>query len=301
VSDTVTVLAHAKFNPFLRVLAREASGYHSIETLFCLLDLADEVRLERIASGVELEVQGADTGPPDENLAVRGARLVLEATGNRFGVRIRLIKRIPVQAGLGGGSSDGAAALHAVNQLAGGAVPRHELLQFSARLGSDVPFFATGAPMALAWGHGERLFRLPPPPPAPVLLAVPAAGISTADAYAAVDAARTRDPARGAVVLDTGVLDAWGSIARLGGNDFESVMFSRHPSLKGLFERLAESQPLLVRMSGSGSAIVAVYRTDTLRDAAVERLGSGWGQIIRTTTRQEGPEPAKSLRDSDLS
>ena len=154
-------------NLLLRVLAREADGFHGLETLFCLVSLTDTLRAERReARGVSLEVEGADVGPADQNLAVRAAELVLEATGRRFGVHLTLTKRIPVRAGLGGGSSDGAAALHAVNQLANGAVPRAELLQFAARLGSDVPFFAIGAPFALGWGHGERLLRLPALPAA---------------------------------------------------------------------------------------------------------------------------------------
>ena len=158
----VRMAAHAKVNLFLRVLAREADGYHGIETLFCLLDLADELTAERRepGHGITIDVSGADTGPPEKNLAVRAARLVLEATSVRIGVHLHLVKRIPVQAGLGGGSSDAAAALTAVNLLTGGAVPRHELLQFAARLGADVPFFFVHAPLALAWGHGDRLMRL---------------------------------------------------------------------------------------------------------------------------------------------
>ena len=167
----VTASAHAKLNLLLRVLAREADGFHGLETLFCLVSLADTLRAERRdGGGVTLEVEGPDLGPPAQNLAVRAAELVLEATGRRFGVHLTLAKRIPVRAGLGGGSSDAAAALHAVNHLANGAIPRHELLQFAARLGSDVPFFVAGAPFALAWGHGERMLRLPPLPAAPALL-----------------------------------------------------------------------------------------------------------------------------------
>src|SRR5437762_543484 len=145
VPDTVSLNAHAKINLFLRILARESSGYHQIETAFSLLELADELEVSRSSSGVTLDVEGPDLGPSAENLAVRAARMVLEATGNRFGVSMKLIKRIPVRAGLGGGSSDGAAALQAVNALAGKPVPRHELLHFAARLGADVPFFASGA------------------------------------------------------------------------------------------------------------------------------------------------------------
>ena len=153
-TDAVRIHAHAKINLFLRILARESSGFHQIETAFALLELADELVVRRGGSGVSLEVEGLpsppDLGPADENLAVRAARMVLDATGNRFGVAIALTKRIPVRAGLGGGSSDGAAALHAVNALAGNPVPRHELQHFAAKLGADVPFFAGGAPLALA-------------------------------------------------------------------------------------------------------------------------------------------------------
>ena len=130
----VRIAAHAKINLFLRILARDSSGYHQIETAFALLELADELEVRRVDSGVALHVDGPDLGPVEDNLAVRAARVVLEATGNRFGVALRLTKRIPVRAGLGGGSSDAAAALHAVNALAGNAVPRHELLHLAARL-----------------------------------------------------------------------------------------------------------------------------------------------------------------------
>lgn len=287
------IAAHAKANLFLRVLSREVSGFHSIETLLTLLELADELVVERVVEGVELEVQGADTGPAEENLAYRAAALMLQATGRRFGVRISLTKNIPVQAGLGGGSSDGAAALHAVNAIAGNAVPQHEILQYAARLGSDVPFFASGAPLALAWGRGERLFRLPAPPPAPALLVIPPAGVSTEHAYGRIDAARLHETRRGAVVLDADALTSWGGIGRLGGNDFESVIFGDHPELKTTFERVAETGPLLVRLSGSGSALIAIYRNEASREAAEQRLAGGGYRLIRTTTRAQaapGPE-----------
>ncbi|MBI4502541.1 MAG: 4-(cytidine 5'-diphospho)-2-C-methyl-D-erythritol kinase [Gemmatimonadetes bacterium] len=293
----VGIVAHAKVNLFLRILAREASGYHSIETLFSLLELADEVTVERAASGVELTVDGGDTGPADENLATRAAQLVLGAAGNRSGVRIHLVKRIPVRAGLGGGSSDGAATLHAVNLLLGNPVPRHEILQLASRLGSDVPFFASGAPLALAWGRGERLFRLSPPPAAAALVAVPPFGISTVDAYQRFDAVVATYPARGTVVLDDPVTESWGSIARLGGNDFESVLFGAEPRLRETYERLAETRPLLVRMSGSGSAIVALYKTPAERDQAARLMGEQVARIIPTLTRSgaaPGPEEITS-------
>ena len=165
---TVRLSAHAKINLFLRVLARNDDGYHGLETLLCLVSLGDTLHAERREGrGVTLEVEGADLGPAEDNLAVQAAVRVLEATGNHFALHLSLTKRIPVRVGLGGGSSDGAAALLAANQLAGNAVPRHELLQFAARLGSDVPFFLSGAPLALAWSRGERMLGSLPCPRRP--------------------------------------------------------------------------------------------------------------------------------------
>jgi 4-diphosphocytidyl-2-C-methyl-D-erythritol kinase len=285
--DRVRVAAHAKLNLFLRILARAADGYHQIETAFALLELADELVVTRTERGVELAVQGAgpDLGPPEENLAARAAREVLEATGQRFGVRIELAKRIPVRAGLGGGSSDAAAALHAVNALADNAVPLPELLQFAARLGADVPFFASGAPLALAWGRGQRLYRLPSLPVAPVLIAVPPVAIATPDAYGWWDGGHEAGAQRGSVVLDADALASWGSVGRLGGNDFEIPVFGRHPELRTLFETLAATRPLWVRLCGSGSAVAAVYRNERDRDDAATELGTRGQLLIKTATR----------------
>jgi 4-diphosphocytidyl-2-C-methyl-D-erythritol kinase len=295
VNAAVRTLAHAKINLFLRVLAREDDGYHSLETLFCLISLADELSAERTeTAGVHLEVSGADCGPHEDNLAARAAQMVLDATGRRFGVTLRLVKQIPVQAGLGGGSSDAAAALSAVNRLAGDAIPRHELLQMGARLGSDIPFLLTGAPLALAWGHGDRLLRLPPLPSAPALLVIPSIGISTPEAYRQVDRTRTGGGRRGAVVLEPETLGSWGQVARLAGNDFEFALFGPHPELKAAFEALAGTRPLLCRMSGSGSALVAIYRSQRDRDDAVMALGRRHGRVVPVETL-DVPAPAPEL------
>lgn len=282
--STVVLEAPAKLNLFLRVLAREADGWHGVETLYCRVGLADELRLERKeGSGITLEVSGADTGPAEENLAVRAAEMVLGATGRKFGLHLALTKRIPVRAGLGGGSSDAAAALRGVNQLAGNAVPSHELLQFGARLGSDVPFFLSGGQLALAWGHGERMIAVPPLPPHPALLVIPPVGVSTPEAYALVDEGRQTATRRGAVALDLESLRSWGGIGRLSGNDFESPVFGRHPEVRAAFERLAGTHPLICRMTGSGSAIFAVYRSAGDRDDAASQLGRKYGQVLSVT------------------
>jgi 4-diphosphocytidyl-2-C-methyl-D-erythritol kinase len=273
----VRIPAHAKLNLLLRILAREApAGYHQIETAFALLELADDLVVTRTASGVALSAHGPDLGPPDQNLAVRAARAVLDAIGHKFGVALELTKRIPVRSGLGGGSSDAAAALHAVNALAGNAVPRHELLHCAARLGADVAFFASGAPAALAWGRGERLFRVP-------------------DAYGWWDDMHPEPAPRGPLLLDAEAFSGWGSIGRLGGNDFEIPVFAKHPPLRALYERLAGTHPNWVRLCGSGSAVAAVYANAGLRDDAAMLLGEKHQQLIKTTTRAvaaPGPEPA---------
>jgi 4-diphosphocytidyl-2-C-methyl-D-erythritol kinase len=289
--DRVGVRAHAKVNLLLRILAREHTGYHQIETVFTLLELADDLVITRTASGVTLQVEGPDLGPAEENLAVRAARAVLDLTGNRFGVAIQLTKRIPVRAGLGGGSSDAAATLHAVHALAGGGVPRQELLLAAARLGADVAFFAAGAAAAVAWGRGERLFRLAPPPAAPVLLAVPRVSVATPEAYRWWDEMHPTDTVRPPVLLDPDAFATWGSIGRLGGNDFEVPVFARHPELRALYEQLARSTPLWVRLCGSGSAVAAIYKTARDRDDAAQGLGTKAAGSIVTTTRAVAPEP----------
>jgi 4-diphosphocytidyl-2-C-methyl-D-erythritol kinase len=282
-SDLLSMECPAKVNLFLRVLAREADGYHGLETLFCRVGLADTLTVERTAAGITLEVEGADLGPVEENLAWRAADAILAATGRRFGVRMHLVKRIPAGGGLGGGSSDAAAALLAVNRLAGDAVPRAELLHAAARLGADVAFFASGASLALGWGHGQRLLQLPPLPSRPALLVCPGVHVATPAAYQWVDEIRAAAGRRGAVHLDLGVLGNWSDLARSGGNDFEAPVMGRHPELKTAFEALAATSPFLCRMSGSGSTLFGVYRTEQDRDHAALQLGGRHGTLVPTT------------------
>jgi 4-diphosphocytidyl-2-C-methyl-D-erythritol kinase len=295
VTQAVRVTAPAKLNLFLRVLAKNDDGYHAVETLLCLVTLADTLVAERRdGRGVTIQVVGADLGRVEQNLAVQGAISVLEATGNRFAIHLTLTKRIPVRAGLGGGSTDGAAALLAANRLAGDAVPRHELLQLASRLGSDVPFFLTGAPLALAWGRGERLLRLPPLPSAPALLLTPPIPVGTQEAYTWIDEGRHSRGSRGSVALDLDSLSRWGDIGRMAGNDFESPVFGHNGEIRSAFEALVTTRPLVSRMSGSGSTLYAVYRSVRDRDDAVMMLGRKHGTLTPVETLATpvpGPEP----------
>jgi 4-diphosphocytidyl-2-C-methyl-D-erythritol kinase len=171
-------------------------------------------------------------------------------------------------------------------------------MHFATRLGADVAFFASGQPAALAWGRGERLFRLAPPPPAAAtLVAIPTQShaVATPDAYRWWDEMHPEPAARGPVVLDADAFAGWGGIGRLGGNDFEIPVFGKHPPLRALFERLAGTHPLWVRLCGSGSAVAAVYADERLRDDAAQMLGEKQQRLIRTATLASpapGPEPA---------
>lgn len=282
---TITLDAPAKVNLFLRVLAREASGYHGIETLFCRISLADTLTVARSdGRGVTLTSEGEECGPAAENLAARAAQMVLDATGNHAGVALHLLKRIPAKAGLGGGSSDAAAALIGTDQLLGNPIPRHELMQLASRLGADVPFFVSGSSLALGWDRGDRLFTLPPLPTAPGLLLIPPVGVSTADAYKWVDAVRAEAGRRGALALDAESVSSWGSVARMAGNDFEGAVFGREPRIRDAFEKLVTTQPLLCRLSGSGSALFAIYRNAGAREDARMQLGKKFGRVIPVET-----------------
>ena len=281
----VTREAHAKVNLLLRILSRYQNGFHGLETLFCRLELNDTLTARRHdGPGVSIEVSGAETGPAAENLAVKAAEAVLAQLRTPFGVSLELTKRIPVGAGLGGGSADAAATLHAVNELAGNSVPRVELFHLAAKLGADVPFCLADISFALAWGRGERMLELPPLPHSPILLLTPKPAVKTAEAYRWLDEAWSDWPRRGALALSSEALGSWSNIARMAGNDFESVVFGRLPGVREAFEALARTGPLLCRMTGSGSTLFAVYRNERDREDARMTLGKKHGSVVATWT-----------------
>ncbi|CAN5699050.1 4-(cytidine 5'-diphospho)-2-C-methyl-D-erythritol kinase [soil metagenome] len=274
--------APAKVNLFLRVLAREESGYHQVETLFQALELADDVTLEfqPEPGAIRLHVVGVPPdalGPPETNLVVRAARLLLDAVGTETpGLRIHLVKRIPHGAGLGGGSSDAATVLRGLNELLGRPLEPPRLATLGGQLGADVPFFLCGSPLALAWGRGDRVLPLPPLPAADVLVALPEARISTPDAYARLAQWRaerqlTAAPARllgegfpdsaGATPSGGGLLpwSSWGAVARAAGNDFALALHDGYPELAAIRDTLERSGARPALLSGSGSAVFGVF------------------------------------------
>lgn len=263
------VLAQAKVNLFLRVLAREAGGYHQIETLFQRLELGDDVVVRTEVRGRALDCAGADVGPVERNLAWRAALAYAGAAGWPDHFAIEIEKRIPVGGGLGGGSADAAAVLRALDALAPRPLPAGRLLELALELGADVPFLAGDAAVALAWGRGERLLALPPLPARRVLLLQPPVGVPTADAY------RWLGEDRGDVVpvprvLTPAGLASWAEVSALAENDFEAPVTRRLPEVAVL----ADARPLfappmppgvvppIYGMSGSGSTWFLVLADD---------------------------------------
>lgn len=296
----MNVVAPAKLNLRLRVLGRRADGFHAIETLLVRLRLADAVELETGGEGIELDVEtpaGLGAVPSDEtNLCWRAARLLYDAIDRPPAVQIRLTKRIPAAAGLGGGSSDAAAVLVGLNRLLGMPLEPRALVGLAGRLGSDVPFFAAEAPCALAWGRGQRLLPIAPPPARPVLIVVPGVGISAAEAYRwwSEDAGSEEAPPE--VLPDPDRLASWTTVERLAANDLAGPVERRRPELAAARRALESAGATVALLCGSGSCVAGVFPAEADRDAARATLSAGrdvdpaW-PIISTWT--EGPaEPA---------
>ena len=266
---TVRIAAQAKLNLHLRVLARDETGFHSIETIFHRIDLADDLEIEITTQEKTLDVEGADTGAVESNLAWRAAEMYATHNGWPGGFRIHLTKRIPVGAGLGGGSADAAAVLRALDSLSPKPMAAHGLLRLAAMLGSDIPFLASDAVMALGWGRGERLLSLPALPLKDVLLMSPEFSVSTADAYRWLDEDRVKKAEANVAMGDGGApveskvfdsigLSTWASIAKFARNDFEAPVTARHPQLREYLDRLRNSRAIFSQMTGSGSTIFGV-------------------------------------------
>ena len=267
---SVRVAAQAKLNLHLRILAREVSGYHSLETIFHRIDLSDDIQVEVTGRERTLDVHGPDAGPVESNLAWRAATEYSARSGWPSGFRIELTKRIPMGAGLGGGSADAAAILRVLNSLSPNPMAPHGLLRLASSLGSDVPFLASEAVMALAWSRGERMLSLPALQRCDLLLMSPDFSVSTADAYRWLDEDRASrqsarllmeqdaEEANESVLMDGVDLSTWASIAKFARNDFEGPVTQRFPRLREYLDRLRSSRAIFSGMTGSGSTIYAV-------------------------------------------
>ena len=262
----------AKINLDLRVLHKRTDGYHEVRTVFQTISLADTLEIEVRRGRTRIEI---DSDIPD-NLMVRAANLVLEATKAAAHIKFRLSKRIPMGGGLGGGSSDAAAVLLALPALLKKQIPLEKLTELAAQLGSDVPFFLLGG-TAAGLGRGTDLYPLPDIPPLPTLLVAPGLQVSTAEAYRALRReltielhSSTMSNFQAFVWRVASRLPArqWGSV-----NDFESVVFPQHPQLESIREKLWSLGARPALMSGSGSTLFGIFADRAARDRARVRLG----------------------------
>ncbi|MDE2040116.1 MAG: 4-(cytidine 5'-diphospho)-2-C-methyl-D-erythritol kinase [Elusimicrobia bacterium] len=278
----LSVQCPAKVNLFLEATGRRRDGLHLLSTLFAKINLYDVLELQADESGqIKLEVEGADIGAGEDNLALRAARAFYRTFRIGRGVSIRLTKRIPVGAGLGGGSSDAAGMLLGLPKLFDLELtgPRKRALRrIAAGLGADVPFFLHPAPFCLGTGIGERLKPLAFERSLPyMLLAYPGLHISTAQAYKSLPAAPRRD-----VLTRLSQLDKL--LASLGNGrpveDWAPLLFNRLeqaglPELAqvGQARRILERLGVLgARMSGSGSSVFGFVRSHAEGERLLKRL-----------------------------
>ena len=260
---TGRVVAQAKVNLLLRVLARDMSGYHQLETVFLRLELGDvvTVRTGGRARSIDcdesaLPVKGL-LGAPEDNLGYRAALAYHGVASWPSGWQIEIQKKIPVGGGLGGGSADAGAVLRILNALNPTPLSADQLKAIAFSLGADVPFMTLTSPMAVGWGRGERLHALGGLPVRDIALAVFPFAVNTADAYGWLAASRSGNlPIESTIPGD--FLSTWELVTRIAGNDFEPVVTREHPVIGKVLETLRRESPLAM-LCGSGSTVFAVF------------------------------------------
>ncbi len=270
--DTLVLAAPAKVNLFLHVVGRRADGYHLLESLFALVDLADTVTLAHRDDGAIVRTRELPGLSEDADLAMRAARALQKASGTRQGAAIAVDKRIPQGGGLGGGSSDAASVLLGLNRLWNLRFARSRLAELGATLGADVPFFVHGD-NAIVRGIGEIVTPVSLPPMW-LVLAQPEANVPTAEIFAARDLTRST-PSTKINVFSEGY----------GRNDLASAVFARFPAVAAAMAALTQVSPH-ARMTGSGACVFAPFATEREARAALAVLPDRTrGRVVRTLAR----------------
>ena len=263
--------APGKLNLFLHIVGRRSDGYHLLQTAFQFIDLCDELSFWHRADGVIERVGEVAGVPAGADLALRAARVLAAQHGVRAGVGIELRKRLPVQGGVGGGSSDAATVLVALNRLWRLDLSVEALAALGLGLGADVPVFVRGQ-AAWAEGVGEQL--TPADFPAPIYVLVqPDATVTTAELFQATEL--TRDSP---VITMTGFLTAGGR------NDFEPVVRRRYPAVAEALDWLGRVAP--ARLTGTGSCVYAAMPDERTARETLARLPVRWrGDVVRGLNR----------------
>ena len=282
--DSLELRAFAKINLGLKILGKRPDGYHEIRTVYQTLALHDrlKVSLEEAGRGVQVECEDLSIPSGRDNLVYRACELWRRARGFRGGIRVRLIKRIPVGSGLGGASSDAAVTLLGLERLRGGRMDLISRFKLAAQLGSDVPFFLWGG-RVLGCGRGEEVYPLKDLPSQSCLVAFPGFSVSTAEAYrdASLRLTKNRRPPS---MLKFGVWslfspESWGPAE----NDFEQVVFAKWPELAGLKRQLIRAGAEIASLTGSGSALFALFDSAQHLVRASKLIPAGW-RTFRTRT-----------------
>lgn len=276
----VSVRACAKINLGLLITGRRPDGYHTLETVFAPIDWYDTLDFT-LAEGISMSCSNLDLPSDDSNLCIRAAKALRDHAGVQAGVEIGLVKRVPFGAGLGGGSSDAAATLRVLNSLWGVGASSEELHRIAVRLGADVPYFLEMKGLAYAAGIGEELEELSLALPFHVVTVFPGVQVPTVWAY------RNFHPR-----FDRQVPDLKGLVARLCNerdtsvlevfdNDFSPVVFGHYPVVAQVRDSLTASGAEFVSLSGSGSAVYALFGDVSAANAAVERMAA-FGRVNLT-------------------
>lgn len=258
-------IAPAKINLFLRVIRKRADGYHDIFSLMQKISLHDELIFSPLPKGIVLHCPGTDLPTDEKNLIVRAAKAVFDYCDYQSGMEITLHKRIPMTAGLGGGSSDAATTIMALNKICSLGLKKTELLKIGAKIGADVPFFIFGN-AALASGVGDRLKHLRGLPKLDVLLIKPPFDLSTKMIYQNLNLRLTRGKNNYSIPR---FLDLGDIVCGLH-NDLESVSLKIHPELADLKQMLLRHGALGALMSGSGPTIFGIFRNGKEAKKALE-------------------------------
>ncbi|MBR4695223.1 MAG: 4-(cytidine 5'-diphospho)-2-C-methyl-D-erythritol kinase [Selenomonadaceae bacterium] len=262
----VTVHGNAKINLTLDILGKREDGYHEVAMVMQSIGLHDTVELERTEKGISLAVDVPGLEADERNLAWKAAALMRERFHLEGGVHIRLAKRIPIAAGLAGGSTDAAAVLRGMNEMYGLGISGEELCRLGAELGSDIPFCILGGTM-LATGRGEMLERLPNLPEMPVVLVKPRISVSTAWAYQNYDMqGAERHPDNEAIqrAIAAGDREA---VAKLLCNVLESVTIKKYQEIARYKQMLLKQGAMASMMSGSGPTVFALARSGEQAEA----------------------------------
>jgi len=276
--DGIVVAAPCKINTHLRVFDRRADGFHDIESVFQALSYGDELRLESLKERFACDVRMDGPVPPERNIVYKAVSVFRKATGFDGGLRISIEKRVPFGAGLGGGSSDAAAAILALDRLAGSALPLQAMEAIASELGSDVPFFLRGG-TAFVSGRGESVRPIEARLDYSVVLVNPGFPSDTAAAYRMLDAERAAGtvhaypelpPDRAAVSVLLAP-SAWPFF-----NDFLPVLSHASPAYDEILSDLRKLGARFAGLSGSGSTCFGIFDDHPAAETAEKELAERW-------------------------